>query len=147
MITMKKETEYLEIKDKYKAGNLTITLPQMRVCQIWISNQGNVSRTLATYKEVYGIELKRPEVERWLEYPQVKEYLEDLIDDLKIATCETKEKWIADAVRFRDGKKEGNEMTPAMHKMIGQVKGYLSGDGAKIDLNQEIRVVQADGSQ
>lgn len=136
-----------DLAEKHSFGGVELGLPQMRICQLWMDNQGNIEKVLRLYKEKFGVELSRVKVERWLTYPQVKGYLEELLADLKIDTTQTKERWIADTVRFRDGLKKGNDMTPAMHKMLGQVKGFLGTDAGTMNLNQEIKIVQADGSE
>lgn len=144
---MQEEPDYPEVAANHVVGNLAITLPQMRCCQLWIENEGNYSRVSRIYKDKYNVEVSPEKMKTWFGYPQVKSYLEQLMEDKKIAVGETKDKWIADAVRFREGQKLGNAFTPSMHKMIGQAMGYLGGDGPRIDINQEIRVVQGDGTE
>lgn len=130
----------------YNDGGVVLSVPQMRFCQILVESGGSYSRALSVYKDRYNVELGGRLVKKWMKYPQVVGYLESLVSDEGVSVSQTKDRWIADTVRYRDGEKVGNEMTVAMHKMLGQAKGYLGGE-QRVELQQSIRLVQADGSE
>lgn len=133
--------------NELSVDGISINYKNKLLMQCYVKSGGSIVKTLEMMKEVYNLNVMREYLSRVLKYPEVRGYLESLLDDLGLDVEQTKERWIADTIRFRDGKKEFNEVSVGMHKMLGQAKGYLGTDTSAVNLNQEIRIVQADGSE
>lgn len=82
----------------------------------------------------------------WLNKPHIQNYLTKRVRQLGICNGMTKERWISEAIQFRDGTKQANSVTVMMHTLIGKALGYLLENKNNFSAeNMQINFTQADG--
>ena len=148
-----------EIEKQEKAQNLYpmvgcdgqplhMTYGMMDAINFFIEFNGNKARVLREWKKKYGGNITQNRLDKWLTYPRVHRYIQKRITDMGYTNGMTRERWMREAIEFRDGVRKLDKQTGFMHKLIGEACGYLETPEQKsgITVNQQINFVQADGT-
>lgn len=127
---------------------LHMTYGMMDAINFYIEFNGNKKRTLREWTKKYGGYLTLNRLEKWLSYPRVHRYIQKRVTDMGYTNGMSRERWLREAIEFRDGVRKMDKQTAFMHKLIGEACGYLDTPEQKsaITVNQQINFVQADGT-
>lgn len=133
--------------EKGEEYNLQISKWQKEIIDLYIEYGGNMAAVKRKYVEKWKVFPSQDKIKKVLDYKVVKEYIASRVKDLGYDAGMSKERWIREAMEFRDGKRVGSEQSGFFHKLIGMANGYLSDQRKEVQFNQQINIVQADGSE
>jgi hypothetical protein len=90
-----------------------------------------------------GIKRGRPTIVRWMQKPEIKNYIREKLEERGILEAWTKERWMLVMTKHLRGEERLKPGDLYAMKLIGDVLGVSS---PTVQLNQQINFTQADGT-
>lgn len=131
-----------------KDGVAYLSRREKMLVDIWLATGGNVGESVRQLKAVNwrGGKVSAKAIERFLKRTHISIYLKEKIMEKALAEGYDEKKWIAEGIKYKEGKLNDYGMSYHFWKELGKALNFYRGDtNPAMQQNVQINFTQANG--